>query len=88
MMSGTSALLVDSTISDCAAVPSYGGGMLIEFANVTLRRGSYITRCNAYRGGGMLAASSDVALLDGSVISECSACVGAAMRSGPVDVHS
>ena len=71
MLRGSSAVLVDSTIADCTATNSFGGGLLAREANVTLEGGSRIERCYAqFLGGAMLAADSNVALLNGSVISE------------------
>ena len=68
---GSSAVLVDSTIADCRASDSFGGGLLARDANVTLEGGSRIERCYArFLGGAMLGANSNVALLNGSVISE------------------
>ena len=64
-------MLVDSTIADCRASNSFGGGLLARDANVTLEGGSRIERCYAHAlGGAMLAVNSKVALLNGSVISE------------------
>ena len=68
---GSSAVLVDSTIADCRASNSFGGGVLARDANVTLEGGSRIERCWSRMGGGaLLARDSNVALLNGSVISE------------------
>ena len=64
-------MLVDSTIADCTATNSFGGGLLAREANVTLEGGSRIERCYAQMlGGAMLADKCNVALLNGSVISE------------------
>ena len=64
-------MLVDSTIADCRASDSFGGGLLARDANVTLEGGSRIERCYAQvLGGAMLAVKCNVALLNGSVISE------------------
>ena len=64
-------MLVDSTIADCTASNSFGGGLLALEANVTLEGGSRIERCYAQMlGGAMLADKCNVALLNGSVISE------------------
>ena len=71
VLRGSSAVLVESTIADCTASNSHGGGLLARDANVTLERGSRIERCYAHAlGGAMLAVNSKVALLNGSVISE------------------
>ena len=68
---GSSAVLVDSTIADCRASNSFGGGVLARDANVTLEGGCRIERCWSRMGGGaLLARDSNVALLNGSVISE------------------
>ena len=68
---GSSAVLVDSTIADCRASNSFGGGVLARDANVTLEGGSRIERCWSRMGGGaLLAKDSNVALLNGSVIGE------------------
>ena len=68
-----SAVLVESTIADCAA--ECGGGLWADRANVTLRGGSRIERCTTGGdGGGILAYdNSKVALLEGSVLSSCHA---------------
>ena len=72
MTEAASAVLVESTISDCAG--ETGGGLFaLDQANVTLTGGSRIERCTAPRGGGIQALKGDVALLEGSVISECHA---------------
>ena len=64
-------MLVDSTIADCRASNSFGGGLLARDANVTLEGGSRIERCFARLGGGaLLARDSNVALLNGTIISE------------------
>ena len=64
-------MLVDSTIADCRASDSFGGGLLARDSNVTLEGGSRIERCYAQMlGGAMLADKCNVALLNGSVISE------------------
>ena len=68
---GSSAVLVDSTIADCRASNSFGGGVIARDANLTLEGGSRIERCWSRMGGGaLLARDSNVALLNGSVISE------------------
>ena len=73
MLRGSSAVLVDSTIADCTATNSFGGGLLAREANVTLEGGSRIERCFARLGGGaLLARDSNVALLNGTIISESS----------------
>ena len=71
VLRGSSAVLVDSTVADCTATNSFGGGLLALEANVTLEGGSRIERCYAQMlGGAMLADKCNVALLNGSVISE------------------
>ena len=68
---GSSAVLVDSTIADCRASNSFGGGVIARAANLTLEGGSRIERCWSRGGGGaLLAKDSNVALLNGSVIGE------------------
>ena len=68
---GSSAVLVDSTIADCRASNSFGGGVIARDANLTLEGGSRIERCWSRLGGGaLLAKDSNVALLNGSVIGE------------------
>ncbi len=73
MRFGASAVLVESTIADCATRDSLGGGAYVEQANLTLQGGSRVERCLADYGGGLLAWEADVALLEGSVLSECHA---------------
>ena len=73
MRFGASAVLVESTIADCAARDSAGGGAYVEQANLTLQGGSRVERCLADYGGGLMAYEADVALLEGSVLSECHA---------------
>ena len=75
MRFGASAVLVESTIADCATRDSRGGGAYVDQANLTLQGGSRVERCLADYGGGLLAWEADVALLD-SVMSECHAVVG------------
>ena len=65
-------MLVDSTIADCVASDSCGGGIWVDEANVTLQSGG-VERCSAPRGGGMLVFDSDLALMGNSVIQECHA---------------
>ena len=65
-------MLVDSTIADCVASDSCGGGIWVDEANVTLQSGG-VERCTAPRGGGMLVFDSDLALMENSVIQECHA---------------
>ena len=72
MRFGASAVLVESTIADCATRDSRGGGAYVDQANLTLQ-GSRVERCLADYGGGLLAWEADVALLEGSVLSECHA---------------
>ena len=73
MRFGASAMLVESTIADCATRDSRGGGAFVEQANLTLQGGSRVERCLADYGGGLFAWEGDVALLEGSVLSECHA---------------
>ena len=73
MRFGASAVLVESTIADCAARDSAGGGAYVEQANLTLQGGSRVERCLASYGGGLFAWDADAALLEGSVLSECHA---------------
>ena len=84
LKSGTSTLLADSTISDCTANATFGGGILADRgSNLTLTNGSRVHRCESYRGGGLYAYhESHVQLLDGSMLSENVACIGAGMCSG------
>ena len=77
MRFGASAVLVESTIADCAARDSLGGGAYVEQANLTLQGGSRVERCLARWGGGVFAWEADVALLEGSVLSECHAIASA-----------
>ena len=84
-MSGTSAVMVDSTITNCAANRTIGGGIWADRANLTLTGGSHVRHCDAYRGGGVFGSREcDLRLLGGSTLSENVACVGAGMRSGLV----
>ena len=74
MRFGASAVLVESTIADCASIATgktVGGGAYVEQANLTLQGGSRVERCLAHYGGGIYAWEADVALLEGSVLSEC-----------------
>ena len=71
MRFGASAVLVESTIADCAARDSLGGGAYVEQANLTLQGGSRVERCLAEQGGGLYAWEAEIALLEGSVLSEC-----------------
>ena len=73
MRFGASAVLLESTIADCATRDSRGGGAYVEQANLTLQGGSRVERCLADNGGGLFAWEADVALLEGSVLSECHA---------------
>ena len=73
MRFGASAVLVESTIADCATRDSRGGGAYVEQANLTLQGGSRVERCFAGLGGGLMSFQADVALLEGSVLSECHA---------------
>ena len=65
-------MLVASTIEDCRAPTSAGGGIAVISANVTLI-GSRVERCDASDGGAMGVITGDLALLDGSVLSGSSA---------------
>ena len=71
-MAAASAVLVDSTIADCVASDSCGGGIWVDEANVTLQDGSRIERCTSLRGGGVLAYKGEIAL-ESSSVSECHA---------------
>ena len=75
MRFGASAVLVESTIADCASIATgktVGGGAYVEQANLTLQGGSRVERCLADWGGGVFAWEAGVvALLEGSVLSEC-----------------
>ena len=76
MRFGASAVLVESTIADCASIATgktVGGGAYVDQANLTLQGGSRVERCLAHSGGGIYAWEADVALLEGSVLSECHA---------------
>ena len=81
MRSGASAVLVESTIADCAARDSAGGGAYVEQANLTLQGGSRVERCLAYWGGGLYAWEAEIALLEGSVLSECRASFAGGLRA-------
>ena len=82
MRFGASAVLVESTIADCATRDSWGGGAYVEQANLTLQGGSRVERCLAEYGGGLFAWEADVALLEGSVLSECRAFhIGGGLRA-------
>ena len=80
-------MLVESTISDCAGIT--GGGLFAtDQANVTVKGGSRVERCEALgpfgRGAGIQALNSDVALLEGSVITDCHAgFIGGGMHLRP-----
>ena len=76
MRFGASAVLVESTIADCASIATgktVGGGAYVEQANLTLQGGSRVERCLAEQGGGLYAWEAEIALLEGSVLSECHA---------------
>ena len=74
------AVLVESTIADCAR-DSRGGGAHVEQANLTLR-GSRIERCRAFYGGGVQAYKHcHVDVLEGSVLSECHASLAGILRA-------
>ncbi len=76
MRFGASAVLVESTIADCASIATgktVGGGAYVEQANLTLQGGSRVERCLAHWGGGLWAREAEIALLEGSVLSECRA---------------
>ena len=79
MRFGASAVLVESTIADCASIATgktVGGGAYVEQANLTLQGDSRVERCLADWGGGLSAFEADIALLQGSVLSECRASFG------------
>ena len=61
MRFGASAVLVESTIADCATRDSRGGGAYVEQANLTLQGGSRVERCLASYGGGLFAYKADAA---------------------------
>ena len=72
LRAGTIAVLVESTIADCAAGDASGGGLFLGYqSNATLKGGSLVECCTAYRGGGILAYEADLELLEGSVVREC-----------------
>ena len=81
MRFGASAVLVESTIADCAARDSLGGGAYVYQANLTLQGGSRVERCLADWGGGLSAFEADIALLEGSVLSECRASFAGGLRA-------
>ena len=82
MRFGASAVLVESTIADCATRDSWGGGAYVDQANLTLQGGSRVERCLARWGGGVFAWEADVvALLEGSVLSECRASFAGGLRA-------
>ena len=82
MRFGASAVLVESTIADCATRDSRGGGAYVEQANLTLQGGSRVERCLAGVGGGLATWEADVALLEGSILSECHATdIGGGLRA-------
>ena len=74
-MAGARAMLVESTIADCASPESYGGGISAkDHANVTLQGRTRVERCLAAWGGALnVEGGSRAALLEGSVLSECHA---------------
>jgi hypothetical protein len=79
---GASAVLVESTIADCATRDSRGGGAYVDQANLTLQGGSRVERCLADYGGGLMALEADVALLEGSILSKCHATdIGGGLRA-------
>ena len=81
---GARAVLMESTIADCAIPESGGGGVAASpHANVTLQGGNRIERCNASRwGGGIVTYSGSHVEMDGGVIGECHA----AVYSGGFDI--
>ena len=81
MRFGASAVLVESTIADCATRDSRGGGAYVDQANLTLQGGSRVERCLARWGGGAAAWEADVALLEGSILSECRASFAGGLRA-------
>ena len=84
MRFGASAVLVESTIADCASIATgktVGGGAYVDQANLTLQGGSRVERCLAHSGGGIYAWEADVALLEGSVLSECRASFAGGLRA-------
>ena len=83
---GARAVLMESTIADCASV-SAGGVGASPHANVTLQ-GSRIERCNAtVYCGGIAAYFSSHVEMEGSVISECH-CIGPAGPAGGFEVYA
>ena len=81
MRFGASAVLVESTIADCATRDSWGGGAYVEQANLTLQGGSRVERCLADWGGGLAAFEAEIALLEGSVLSECRASIAGGLHA-------
>ena len=81
MRFGASAVLVESTIADCATRDSRGGGAYVEQANLTLQGGSRVERCLAEQGGGLYVWEAEIALLEGSVLSECRASFAGGLRA-------
>jgi hypothetical protein len=80
---GARAVLMESTIADCASVSGGGGVGASPHANVTLQ-GSRIERCNATWGGGIAMYLGSHVEMDGSVIGECHATVSG--NSGGFDI--
>ena len=76
LTTAASAVLVESTIADCATDLTGGGLFATRQANVTLKGGSRVERCTANWGGGIETLGSDLALLEGSIVRECRAHVG------------
>ena len=77
MTGGASAVLAESTIEDCAAPQSAGGGVLAVYrANLTLQGGSRIERCRATWGGGLEGWDDVHVRLMHSSIMNCSAGMG------------
>ena len=84
MRFGASAVLVESTIADCASIATgktFGGGAYVDQANLTLQGGSRVERCLAEQGGRLYAWEAEIALLEGSVLSECRASFAGGLRA-------
>ena len=75
-LTAASAVLVESTIADCATDLTGGALFATHQANVTLKGGSRVERCTANWGGAIETIASYLALLEGTVISECHAEIG------------
>ena len=75
MTDAANAVLVESTIADCAT-SAYGGGLYAQLqANITVKGSSHVENCTAavYGGAMYIVLASDFELLEGSVISQCHA---------------